>query len=202
MYPSLRFHRARACVCVRVVCVCGGVLHACKLRESIDIQTFYQASAFNADIGAWNTARVTDSYSVCAAFGPARTAADCARPVVDACAAVVLGGAADVSALVRAHVAMRIRVYVDGSPTDTHLCSSAIELPLHLGLPISNARTHRPFPRCMYTCIHIYASIVRARARACARACVCVCVAARCMRANYENLSIFLARVLFGCVKM
>jgi len=185
MYLSLRLHRARACVCVRVVCVCGGALHAaCKLRESIDIQTFYQASAFNANIGAWNTARVTDSYSVCAAPGPARTAADCARSVFDACAAVVRGGAAHVCALVRAHVAMRIRVYVDGPPTDTHLCSSAIELPLHLGLPMSNARTHRPFPRCMYTCIRIYASIVRARAcvRARVRACVCVWRRAACVQ--------------------
>jgi hypothetical protein len=75
--------------------------------------------------------------------GPARTAADCARSVVDACAAVARGGAADVSARARAHayVAMRIRAYVDGSPIDTHVCSSAIELPLPPSL--SNVRrTH------------------------------------------------------------
>ena len=78
--------------------MCGGALHACKLRESIDIQTFYQASTFNANIDAWNTALVTDAYSVRAASGPARTAADCARSVADACAAVALGGAADARA--------------------------------------------------------------------------------------------------------
>jgi hypothetical protein len=89
------------CACVSVY---GGALHACKLRESIDIQTFYQASTFNANIDAWNTALVTDAYSVRAAFGPARTAADRARPVVDACAAVVRGGAADA----RARACMRM----------------------------------------------------------------------------------------------
>ncbi len=56
-----------------------------------------------------------------------------------------------VRARVRAHVAMRISVYVDGSPVDTHLCSSAIELPLHPSLSMSNAHTRRPFPRSMYT---------------------------------------------------
>jgi surface protein len=39
-------------------------------------KAFQFASAFNADISAWNTARVTDLYAVCAAFGPARKAAD------------------------------------------------------------------------------------------------------------------------------
>ncbi len=33
-------------------------------------QAFYRASAFNANIGAWNTAAVTTLISVCAAFGP------------------------------------------------------------------------------------------------------------------------------------
>jgi hypothetical protein len=40
-------------------------------------QAFNSASAFNANIGAWNTARVTSLSSVCAAPGPAaRTMAD------------------------------------------------------------------------------------------------------------------------------
>ncbi len=40
-------------------------------------QAFSSASAFNANIGAWNTARVTTLYAVCAAPGPAaRTMAD------------------------------------------------------------------------------------------------------------------------------
>jgi hypothetical protein len=54
-------------------------------------------------------------------------------------------------ARVRAHVAMYIRVYSDGPPTDTHVCSSAIELPLHPRLSMSNAHMHRPFPCCIYT---------------------------------------------------
>ena len=33
-------------------------------------QAFQYASAFNADIGAWNTARVTTLSQVCAASGP------------------------------------------------------------------------------------------------------------------------------------
>ncbi len=40
-------------------------------------QAFGSASAFNANIGAWNTASVTSLYFVCAASGPAtRTMAD------------------------------------------------------------------------------------------------------------------------------
>jgi hypothetical protein len=44
-------------------------------------QAFGSASAFSADIGAWNTARVTSLYQVCALFCPAaRTMADALRP--------------------------------------------------------------------------------------------------------------------------
>jgi hypothetical protein len=44
-------------------------------------QAFYSAKAFNANIGAWNTARVTTLYGVCADPGPAaRTMAGRARP--------------------------------------------------------------------------------------------------------------------------
>ncbi len=78
-----------------------------------------------------------------------------------------------------AHVAMHIRAYVDGSPLDTHLCSSAIELPLYPSLSMSNAHTHRPFPRCMYTCIRMHASIVRANVCVHVYVCVCVCVCVR-----------------------
>jgi hypothetical protein len=40
-------------------------------RGGFGAQAFYQASAFNANIGAWNTAAVTTLASVCAAPGPA-----------------------------------------------------------------------------------------------------------------------------------
>ncbi len=81
----------RALVCVRAGRIQAG-------RRGLGSQAFNRASAFNANIGAWNTARVTTMSDVCAASGPARTAADCARSVADACAAVVRGGAADVCA--------------------------------------------------------------------------------------------------------
>ncbi len=46
-------------------------------RGGFGAQAFWSASAFNADIGAWNTAAVTTLYWVCAAPGPAaRTTAD------------------------------------------------------------------------------------------------------------------------------
>ncbi len=108
--------RARSCVCA----------NACEHFTPppsvalIGSQAFQDASAFNANIGAWNTVRVTTLYSVCAASGPARTAAECARSVADACAVVVRGGAG-VCVCARAHVAKRIRLYVDGSPMDTLL---------------------------------------------------------------------------------
>ena len=39
-------------------------------RRWLGAQAFRSASAFNANIGAWNTARVTDLSWVCAAFRP------------------------------------------------------------------------------------------------------------------------------------
>ena len=39
-------------------------------RGWLGSQAFHSATAFNADIGAWNIARVTALSAVCAAFGP------------------------------------------------------------------------------------------------------------------------------------
>ncbi len=76
-------------------------------------QAFYAASAFNTNIGAWNTARVTTLYAVCAASpGPAAcTMADALGRVVGAARAVVLGGTADARACrcVRSRVGVRMR---------------------------------------------------------------------------------------------
>jgi hypothetical protein len=68
---------ARECISVRALSVgVDGV--------RFGSQVFSGASAFNADIGAWNTARITTLDSVCAAFGPAaRHRGGRARPVVD-----------------------------------------------------------------------------------------------------------------------
>ena len=66
-------------------------------------QAFNSASAFNANIGAWNTARVTDVTQVCAAPGAAaRTMADALGRGFDAARPVVRGGTADARAC--AHV--------------------------------------------------------------------------------------------------
>ena len=66
-------------------------------------QAFRSASAFNADIGAWNTVSVISLSSVCAASGPAARHGrrrGRARPGFDAARPVVRGGTADA----RAHV--------------------------------------------------------------------------------------------------
>ena len=44
-------------------------------RVRFGAQAFTSASAFNVDIGAWNTARVTTLYQVCAALGLRRAPA-------------------------------------------------------------------------------------------------------------------------------
>ena len=65
-------------------------------------QAFQSASAFNANIGAWNTATVTTLDGVCAAPGPAaRTMADALGRGFGAARPVVRGGIADARA--RAH---------------------------------------------------------------------------------------------------
>jgi surface protein len=71
-------------------------------------QAFYGASAFNANIGAWNTARVTTLSSVCAARGPAaRTMADALGRGFGAARPVVRGDTADDVARVRTRVGTR-----------------------------------------------------------------------------------------------
>jgi hypothetical protein len=79
-------------------------------------QAFTDASAFNANIGAWNTAGVTTLFEVCAAF-PGPAACPCggrARRVVDAARAVVRGGAAD--AFSRECVRRRVGTRMRGCP--------------------------------------------------------------------------------------
>jgi hypothetical protein len=62
-------------------------------------QAFYLASEFNANIGAWNTASVSNMACVCAAPGPAaRTNGGRARPGFGAARPVVRGGTADARA--------------------------------------------------------------------------------------------------------
>ncbi len=201
----------RALVCVRgrarIRADACEYFQAAAERRGLGAQAFLSASAFNANISAWNTASVTTLVSVFAASGPARTAADCARSVADACAAVARGGAADACARARlacacsyVYEAVCGWIAVD-SPMDAHMRSSAIELPLHLGLSLSNAHTHRPFPRCMYPEIRIYALIGGARVDA--RVCVCVCVCGGALHACKLPKSVnILARVLYSCVTM
>ena len=71
-----------ACVCARLRVRLGRArirAETCERppfgvdRGWLGAQAFYSASAFNADIGAWNTASVSNLDSVCAAFGPGGT---------------------------------------------------------------------------------------------------------------------------------
>ena len=48
----------------------AGAFRSASTAGGFGAQAFYSASAFNANIGAWNTASVTTLYQVCAAFGP------------------------------------------------------------------------------------------------------------------------------------
>jgi hypothetical protein len=113
----MRARRTHAPACCVRVCVCDWArMHPRRhLRaRSVGVdrgwfgsQAFAFASAFNANIGAWNTARVTTLSQVCAAF-PARAARhrrrDALGRVFDAARAVVRGGTADARARVGADV--------------------------------------------------------------------------------------------------
>ncbi len=112
--PARRTHapaccvRARARARVRSGAHASAPTHASAFPSAVDrgwlgAQAFRSASAFNANIGAWNTARVTSLDMVCAALsgpGGAPPQAGRARRVFDAARAVVRGGAADA----RSHV--------------------------------------------------------------------------------------------------
>ena len=78
VWACSRAPRVRACVRARA-CAIGRPRIRAETCERLPVgvdrgwlgaQAFYSASAFNADIGAWNTASVTTLYEVCAAFGP------------------------------------------------------------------------------------------------------------------------------------
>ncbi len=96
------FGRTRICAAtVRAPFV--GVDRGWLGSQAFQRKPFFSASAFNANIGAWNTAAVTTLHQVCAAPGPAaRTMAGRARPGLGAVRPVVCGGTADARA--RAHV--------------------------------------------------------------------------------------------------
>ena len=78
--PAAHTRPRAASVCARVyACAIGRAriragtcehLPAGVDRGWLGAQAFFAASAFNANIGAWNTAAVTTLSSVCAAFGP------------------------------------------------------------------------------------------------------------------------------------
>jgi hypothetical protein len=103
--PHTRAHVLRPCARARgCACAIGRPTHPRRRMRARSVgvdrgwlgaQLFYSAKAFNANIGAWNTARVTTLYQVCAAF-PARAARPCRRDalrwVFGAARAVVRGG--------------------------------------------------------------------------------------------------------------
>ena len=57
-------------------------------RVRLGSQAFYSATAFNTNIGAWNTAAVTTLYAACTDFGQRRTTRR-TRSVGARCAAAV-----------------------------------------------------------------------------------------------------------------
>ncbi len=58
------------CVCVRARAIQTHALHR-RGPVWFGLQTFFRALAFNANIGAWNTAAVSNMGLVCAAFAVA-----------------------------------------------------------------------------------------------------------------------------------
>ncbi len=104
---ACRTHAPTCCVRARVCAACDWApTHPRRTvqarfvgvdRVRFGSQVFYNAPAFNANIGAWNTARVTTLERVCAAF-PARAARHRRRDAlgrdVGAARAVVQSGTA------------------------------------------------------------------------------------------------------------
>jgi surface protein len=148
-------------------------LHAAVDFRVVGSQAFASASVFNANIGAWNTARVTDLSSVCAAFRPARTAADCARPVFDV-ARPLFAAALPMCVSERACGCACSYPYkgVWRQIADIHTCA----------IHVKRTHAYRPFTQCRYTDIHIDVYIVRGRACGCARVGVCVRRRAACVQ--------------------
>jgi hypothetical protein len=117
-------HRRRAYVLLSCARACGCGFGRTRIRAEpcepfpsawtacgFGAQAFSSASAFNANIGAWNTARVTSLAYVCAASGPAarhRRRPGRARPGLDAARPVVRGGSADARARARARAGTRL----------------------------------------------------------------------------------------------
>jgi hypothetical protein len=69
---------ARACGCVGCARICAEPCEPCLsvwTACGFGAQAFGSASAFNANIGAWNTASVSNMIAVCATFGRRRAAA-------------------------------------------------------------------------------------------------------------------------------
>jgi hypothetical protein len=122
---------------------CGAGRCARRDHRWLGAQAFYSASAFNANIGAWNTASITSLSSVCAAF-PARAARHRRRAalgrVVDAARAVVRGGT----------TGARARVCAETCGHAHARASTCVGIA---------ARTKDGIYVCMYTCIYIYVSI-------------------------------------------
>jgi hypothetical protein len=152
---DMRHVRSQACVRVRAMCVCVGVPASAPTRASTSRRRQASRSRLAGvllGVGLQREHRRVEHrlrHNVVPGKRRSRSlrrtalgrSSTHARPL---CAAVPPMFAC-------VHVAMCIRVYVDGSPMDTHMCSSAIELSLHLGFSMPNALMHRPFPRRMYT---------------------------------------------------
>ncbi len=133
----MRARRTRSRMCCARVHACARAIGRAHIRAdtrkripsastACGSQAFRGASAFNANIGAWNTARVTSLSYVCAAFSAGRrtTAAGRARRVVDAALAIVcahacMGGhvcrysCAYERGVIRLYACMYVALYTD-----------------------------------------------------------------------------------------
>jgi hypothetical protein len=131
-YINIEERITHACLLHRraPVCVSGCKLRVCEPFPSactacgLGAQAFRSAAAFNANIGAWNTALVSNMQGVCAASGPAaRTMADAlGRASFDAARPVVRGGTADARA--RANTCGR---WLGGLPRDVRMAARRVD---------------------------------------------------------------------------
>ena len=118
------------------------LLHVFR-RGWLGAQALTSAKAFNANIGAWNTAAVSSMCNVCAAFwawAARHRRRDALGGVVDAARAVVRGGGTDARSRVCAQTCRHAHARV----------------PRRVGIA---ARTKDGIYVCMYTCIYIYVSV-------------------------------------------
>jgi hypothetical protein len=141
-------------------------------RGWLGMQAFWSASAFNADIGAWNTAAVTTLNEVCGAFS-ARAARQCKRDALGGCSMrrgpLCAAATADARPRVCAQTCGRAHARVSACVGMAARRKDGLHVCMYMYV-------------CIYMYMFLYVYIYIADARTCcvhARARVCVCDLAR-----------------------